>query len=60
MGLNHILIYEGDEDPKWHWFIYKKFWDASDITNEDKQMAHFGVSLQSRYLTWFMNYADNQ
>jgi hypothetical protein len=60
MGLNHILIYEGDEDPKRHWFVCEKFWDATDITDEDKQMAQFGAALRARALTWFMNYTDNQ
>lgn len=45
MGLNHISIYEGDEDPKKHWFFCEIFWDANTITNEDKQMAHFAVAL---------------
>jgi hypothetical protein len=60
MGLNHIPIYEGDEDPKQHWFICEKFWDATDITDEAKQMAQFGVPFRARALTWFMNYTDNQ
>jgi hypothetical protein len=51
MGLNHIPIYEGDEDPKRHWFVYEKNWDASDITDEDKKIAQFGVVLQARALT---------
>jgi hypothetical protein len=45
MGLNHIPIYEGDEDPKRHWFVCEKLWDATDITNEDKKMAQFGAAL---------------
>jgi hypothetical protein len=36
LGLNPIPIYEGDEDPKRHWFICEKFWDATNITDEDK------------------------
>ena len=60
MGLNHIPIYEGDEDPKIHWFICEKFWDAKNITDEDKQMAQFGATLQHCALTWFMNYTENQ
>jgi hypothetical protein len=60
MGLNHIPIYEGDEDPKIHWFICEKFWDATDITDEDKQMAQFGATLRHHTLTWFMNYTENQ
>jgi hypothetical protein len=38
MGLNHIPIYEGDEDPKRHWFICEKFWNVVDIVEEEKQM----------------------
>jgi hypothetical protein len=60
MGFNHIPTYEGDEDPKRHWFVCEKFWDVADITDEDKKMAQFGVSLRHRALTWFMNFTENQ
>ena len=60
MGLNHILIYEGDEDPMHNCFIYGKFWDATDITDKEKQIAQFGATLRARYLKWFMNYTNNQ
>jgi hypothetical protein len=43
MGLNNIPLYEGDEDPRRHWFVCEKLWDATDITDEDKKMAQFGV-----------------
>jgi hypothetical protein len=56
MGLNNILIYEGDKDPKIHWFVCEKLWDAVDITDEYKQMAQFCVYLRHRDLTWFMNF----
>jgi hypothetical protein len=39
MGLNHIPIYEGYEDPKRHWFVCEKFWDTTNIIDEDKYMA---------------------
>jgi hypothetical protein len=45
MGFNHIPLYEGDEDPKRHWFMCEKLWDVADITDEDKQMAQFRASL---------------
>jgi hypothetical protein len=45
VGLNHIPIYEGDEDPKWHWFVCNKFWDLVDVTDEDKHMEQFGATL---------------
>jgi hypothetical protein len=60
MGFDHIPIYEGEEDPKRHWFVCEKFWNAADITNEDKQMAQFGATLRHHTLTWFMNYTKNQ
>jgi len=60
MGFNHIPIYEGEEDPKCHLFKCEKFWDAIDITDEDKQMFQFRVALCHRALTWFMNYMKNQ
>jgi hypothetical protein len=40
--LSHIPIYEGKEDPKHHWFICERFWDANDIIDEVKQMEQFG------------------
>jgi hypothetical protein len=36
IGFNHIPLYEGDEDPKRHWFMCKKLWDVADITDKDK------------------------
>jgi len=60
MGFNHIPIYEGEEDPKFHWFVCEFFLDADDITDEDKKMAQFRVALRHHALTWFMNYTENQ
>jgi len=60
MGFNHIPIYEGEEDPKIHWFVCENFWDATNITNEDKKMPQFGATLRHRTLTWFMNYTEKQ
>jgi hypothetical protein len=45
MGINHIPIYEGDDDPKLHRFICEKVWHIVDNTNEEKQMSHFGATL---------------
>jgi hypothetical protein len=41
MGLNHIPVYEGEEDPKCHWFVCEKFWEEADITDKDKHMEQF-------------------
>ena len=41
MAHHHIPIYEGEEDPKRHWFIYEAIWDVVDVTNEAKQITHF-------------------
>ena len=60
MGFNHIPTYEGDEDPKRHWFVCEKFWDVAEITYEDKQMEQFSVSLRHCDLTWFLNFTENQ
>ena len=35
-------------------------WDASDITDEDKQIAQFVGTLRKRVLTWYMNFMENQ
>jgi hypothetical protein len=32
----HILIYEGDEDPNFHWFICETIWDATTMTDKEK------------------------
>lgn len=45
MGLNNIPLYEGDEDSRRYWFVCEKFWDATDVSDEDKQMAQFGAAL---------------
>lgn len=47
----HIPIYEGDKDPKCHWFICETIWDASDITNKAKQIPQFSGALRKRALT---------
>ena len=59
MGLNYISIYEGDEDPKKHWFIYEMFWAPNNISDENKQIAHFVAAFQKWALTWFMNITKN-
>ena len=56
----HILIYEGEEDPRLHWFIYERMWDAANVTDDDKQIAHFAGALRKRALTWYMNFTENQ
>ena len=43
--LNNIPLYEGDKDPRIHWFVCEKLWDAIDIIEKDKQMAQFRASL---------------
>jgi hypothetical protein len=60
MGFNHIPIYEGEEDPKLHWFICEKFWDAIDNYRQGKKMDQFRAILHHNDLTWFMNYKKNQ
>ena len=56
----YIPIYEGEEDPRQHWFIYERMWDAANIKDEDKQIAPFSSALRKRALTWYMNFTENQ
>ena len=56
----HIPIYEGDEDPKLHWFIYKITWDATNVTGTTKKIAQFAESPRKRVLTWYMNFTENK
>ena len=35
-------------------------WEVVDITNENKQVDQFVGSLIKRYLTWYMNFNENQ
>ena len=53
-GLVHIHLYEGDEDPRQHWFVYESTWEENVVTNEDRQMAQFVGALQKQALTWYM------
>ena len=58
--LVHIPTYEGEEDPRQHWFICKRMWDAVDVTNDDKKIAQFVGALRKRDLTSYMNFTENQ
>lgn len=60
MGLNHISLFEGDEDSKKHWFIYEKFQAVSSVDDEDKQMVQFAATLRRDALTRFMNLTEKQ
>lgn len=55
----HILIYEGDKDARQHWFICEIIWDATNITNQAKQVAQFIGDLRKRVLTWYINFTKN-
>ena len=59
-GSAHIPLYEGDEDPRWHWFIYESTWEANRVTDEDRQMAQFAGALRKRALTWYMTFLERQ
>lgn len=58
--LIHIPSYEGEDDPRRHWFVCERMWDASDITNDDKKIAQLAGALRKRELTWYMNLIENQ
>ena len=57
-GLAHIPLYEGDEDPRWHWFVCESTWEANQVTDEDRQMAQFAGALRKRALTWYMTFSE--
>ena len=54
----HIPLYEGDEDPRWHWFVCESIWEANQVTVEERQMAQFASALRKRELTWYMTYIE--
>ena len=54
----HNPLYEGDEDPRWHWFVYELTWEANIVTSEDRQMAQFAGALRKRALNWYMTYTE--
>ena len=33
-GSAHIPLYEGDEDPRRHWFVFELTWEANQVTDE--------------------------
>ena len=55
-----LPIFEGDEDPRRHWFICETIWSANDVDNEDKQMHQFAARLRKRALTWYMNFTSTE
>ena len=54
----HILLYEGDEDPRRHWCICEPTWEANAVTSEYRQMVQFTGALRKRELTWYMKYTE--
>ena len=56
----HIPLYEGDEDPRRHWFIYELTWEANQVTDKDRQMAQIAGALRKRELTWYMTFSKRQ
>ena len=59
-GSAHIPLYEGDEDPRRHWFVCESTWEANQVTYEDRQMAQFIGALRKRALTWYMTFSERQ
>ena len=59
-GSAHIPLYEGDEDPRRHWFICESTWEANQVTDEDRQMAQFIGALRKMALTWYMTFLERQ
>ena len=59
-GSADIPLYEGDEDPRRHWFVCESTWEANQVTDEDKQMAQFVGALRKRELTWYMKFSERQ
>ena len=56
-GSAHIPLYEGDDDPIRHWFIYESTWEANQVTDEDRKMVQFDGALRKRALTWYMTFS---
>ena len=56
----HIPLYEGDKDPRRHWFICESTWEANQVTDEDRQMAQFIGGLRKRTLMWYMNFSERK
>ena len=54
-----IHIFEGDEDPRCHWFICETIWAENDVDREEKQMHQFAAGLWKCALTWYMNFTSN-
>ena len=53
-----IPLYEGDKDPRWHWFVCELTWEANQVTDEDRKMAQFAGALRKRALTWYMTFSE--
>ena len=47
-GSAQIPLYEGDEDPRRHWFICESIWEANKVTEEERQMAQFAGALMKK------------
>ena len=58
--LVHIPTYLGEEDPRQHWLVCERMWDATDVTDDDKKIAQFDGVLRKRALTLYMNFTENQ
>lgn len=56
----HIPTYEGDDDPRRHWFVYERMWDATNVTDDDKKIEQFVGALRKRDITRYMNFTKNQ
>ena len=56
----HIPIYEGEEDPRRHWFVRERMWDTTEVTDENRQIAQFVGASRKRALTWYMNFTESQ
>ena len=54
----HIPLYEGDEDPKRHWFLCEQIWEETVVSNEECQMEQFVSALRKQALTWYMIVVD--
>ena len=35
-------------------------WDATDVTDENRQITQFAGALRKRALTWYMNFMESQ
>ena len=52
-------IYDGDGDPRKHWFVCEDIWEANIVADGNRQIEMFTGGLYDRALTCYMNFIKN-